>query len=170
MKLLYVVKSADLKDASIEIDQFSLMLEGEKTEAKLKLYDFENYHWDAFLESHLDLEKLTKIIHLEDGMILKGRINGTVNSKGSLAAIEAEKIDQLPTSGQLNMSGFYFESNAVTEPISISEAVANFNPQVVTLEKMKGKLGESDFDAKGTISDHLTYIFKQTHVVCSILQ
>ncbi|MEL6556906.1 MAG: AsmA-like C-terminal region-containing protein [Bacteroidota bacterium] len=157
--------SVDLKDASFNVDKFSLMMDGEKTEATLKLYDFEDYHWDAFVSSNLDLEKLTKVIHLEDGMMLKGKISGKVNSKGSLAAIEAENIDQLPTSGELNMAGFYFESADVTEPLSLEEVMASFTPEQISLKSLKGKLGESDFSANGKITDHLAYIFQPDGVL-----
>ena len=157
--------TSDLKDASFIVDKFNMVMDGERTEATLKLNDFENYRWDAYLNSNLDLEKLTKVIPLEEGMILKGKINGKISSKGSLAAIESEDIDRLPTSGELNMAGFYFESTDVAEPVSIENATATFTPEQITLKGLKGKLGESDFSANGKISDHLAYIFKPDGVL-----
>lgn len=156
---------SNLKEATLLIDKFSLMLEGEKTDARLKLYNFENFNWDVYVDSRLNLEKLTKVIHLDDGMILKGKIIGKVNSKGSLSAIESKNINALPTSGQLSVTSFYFESDDVTEPLSISETNATFNPETIQLTKMQGTLGKSNFNANGTISDYLAYIFKPDGVL-----
>ena len=162
---LFDFPSADLRETSLEVEQFTMTLEGEKTTAKMKLFDFEQFHWDIFVDSHMDLEKLTKVIHLEDGMTLKGRINGTVNSKGSVAAIDASNLDGIPTSGTLNVKDFYFASEEVTEPFSISEANIAFDPQKITLQRFDASLGKSDFAATGQLTNHLAYAFKEGEVL-----
>ncbi|MGB3464412.1 MAG: AsmA-like C-terminal region-containing protein [Cyclobacteriaceae bacterium] len=151
----------DLSQASLIVDRFNLLFQNEKTEATLRLNDFENFRWDAFVETHMDLEKITKVIRLNDDMTLKGRINGVVRSKGSLAAIEAERIDDLPTSGEVTIDGFYYASELITEPINIANASATFSPRNISLQNLEGKLGQSDFKIDGTISNHLAYIFKE---------
>ncbi len=161
--------SADLTKSSFDINQFSLLLEGEKTEATLHLKNFENFHWDLAINSHLDLEKITKVIPMEEGLVLKGRIEGEIKSQGQLVYIEQEQYDQLPTSGNLRISNFEFSSKEVTEPFGISIAEASFDPKQVELKEFKGTSGNSDFSARGSLSNHLAYAFKPDERLVGIL-
>ena len=148
--------SADLTQTSFNIDKFSMLVDGEKLEAYLKFKDLENYTWDFGFEGNADLEKITKIVPLE-GMTLKGKINAGLKSAGQMATVEAEEYDKLPTSGQLSIDGFYFESADLPQGFGISKANLSFNPSEISLSQFDATSGSSDFSMKGSVKNYLAF-------------
>ncbi len=151
--------SADLKESSFIMDNFAMSLDGEKLTASLIFKDFEDYFWDFKMNGGLDLEKITKIIPLEQGMDLKGKITATLSTSGRMSDLDAERYEKLPASGELNISNFYFSSTAdLPQGFGIAEASMTFDPKAVALTKFKGNAGKTDLNMNGSITNHLQYI------------
>ena len=165
VKAKFDYPSADLRETSFEVSQFSMLLDGEKTTASLMFKDLEDYFWDLKVDSHLDLEKITKIVPLEEGMEVRGKINGKLNTSGRMSTLEAEKYDQLPTSGAIKIADFYFVSSDLPQGFGISEASTSFNPQELKLEKFQATIGTSDMSASGTITNYLGYALKPEEIL-----
>ncbi len=49
-------------------------------------------------------------------------------------------------------------------PVVINAAAVTFNPNTVTLDSFKGKTGSTDFDAKGTLTNLLGFMFNDENV------
>ena len=148
--------SADLRETSFNIDKFSMLVDGESVEAYLKFKNLENYQWDFGFEGNADLEKITKVVPLE-GMTLLGKINAQLKTAGRMAYVEAERYDQLPTSGSLTINDFLFKSDDLPQGFSISTANLTFDPTDITLSEFSAKSGNSDFSLSGKVSNYLGY-------------
>jgi len=160
--------SADLSETSVNVDRFSMLVDGERVEAYLKLKNLENYTWDFGFEGNADLEKMTKIIPME-GMTLQGRINASLNSKGQMAYIEAEQYDKLPTTGNLNIDGFYFQSEDLPQGFRISKANLTFDPSEIALTQFDAASGNSDFSLKGRVANYLGFALGENEVLSGSL-
>ncbi len=101
--------SADLAETSISLD-YSSELAQQKAELKLVFSNLDDYQWDVEFKVDLDLEKLTKILPL-DSTILRGNISANLKTEGRMSDVEAEDWEKLPTSGRLNVVGFFYQSN-----------------------------------------------------------
>ncbi len=151
--------SADLRDTEFNVNKFALNVNGSPFTSYLKFKNLENYQWDFGMNGKLDLEKITQLVPLE-GMELKGIIDGQFQSKGTMSAVENEQYDQLPTSGQLTASNFYFDSEDLADPFTISSSNLKFDPSKVELAEFKAALGKNDFELKGMVENYLGFALK----------
>ncbi len=156
--------TADLRETSFIMDRFHMLLDGEEVSASLIFKDLEDYYWDFKLDGNLDLEKITKVVELE-GMSVKGLINAKMQTKGRMSDVDAERYDKLPTSGQMSMKGFVYESPDLPQGIGIAEAEMSFDPEKISLTKFKGNAGKTDLNMDGEITNYLAYALDDTQML-----
>ena len=149
----------------IKVRQFGMLLDGEEFTGDLTLQDLENYQWDAHINGNLNLEKLTRIFPL-DSMQLAGLITANIATTGKMSDLEAERYDKIATSGTLSVKDFSFVS-AVDFPqgIKIDQATTIFDPEKIKLSSFKGKLGKSDIQLTGNITNYMNYLFKEGELI-----
>lgn len=154
--------SGKLAETTVAVNDFSMLLDGEKVEANLLLENLDNYTWDLKLKGGADLEKMTKIFPL-DGMTLAGKVKADIQTKGKYSDLQAEKYDQLPTSGTASLKDFKYLTKDLP-PVTLTEAAMVFDPKKITLDKLDGTIGKSDFNVTGSVLNYLGYLFgdKQT--------
>ena len=152
--------SADLRDASFNVDNFSMLIDGEATTASLMFKDFEDYFWDLSVEGNVDLEKLTKIIPIEDTEF-QGRINAGLKSIGRYSDVENEDYQKLTTSGFMNVSGFYYTGSDLPQGFGIERSALIFNPETISLTEFEGNAGKTDLSLKGSISNYIAFALSE---------
>ncbi|RED98931.1 AsmA family protein [Marinoscillum furvescens] len=148
--------SADLAETSLEMDKFHLTLDGEEVTSYLYFENLEDYYWDFRLNGNLDLEKLTKVVKLEDTE-LRGLVNGSLTTKGRMSDLEAEQYEKLPTEGSVSISDFYYQSPDLPQGFGIADTRLSFDPEAITLDKFKGNAGKTDLQMDGQITNYLQY-------------
>ncbi len=149
--------SADLTESSFIVETFSMLIDGEKLTAGLIFKDFEDFFWDFKMDGNLDLGKITKIIPME-GMELAGQVNAKLQTAGRMSDLEAEKYDQLPTSGSMSIRNFSYLADDFPQGFGISQADASFNPSEIILASFKGNAGNTDLGMDGRIGNYLQYV------------
>ena len=148
--------SADLKDFTFNVETFSMLVDGEKTTASLTFKDLEDYFWDFKFDGNLDIGKLTKIIPLE-GMDLEGKLNATLQTSGRMSDVEAERYQNLPTSGSMSLADFKYTSPDLPQGFGIQNTEARFNPEAIVLSNFKGNAGKTDLNMSGEIRNYMEY-------------
>lgn len=149
--------SADLTQTSFDINNFSMLVDGERLSANLKFKNLDDYTWDFGFNGNADLEKISKIVPLQ-GMTLRGKIEATLASAGQMSLLESEQYDKLPTSGELHMVDFYFQSEEdLPQGFAISKANLSFDPSIISLNDFESVSGTSDFSLQGSVSNYLGY-------------
>ncbi|SNS48255.1 AsmA family protein [Ekhidna lutea] len=157
--------SADLSETSFNIDNFSMLVDGEAVSSYLKFKNLENYQWDFGFEGNADLEKITKIVPLE-GITLLGRINAKLKTTGQMADVEAERYDKLPTSGSMTIDNFLFKSDEyLPQGFEISRANLTFDPAEINLSEFSAKSGNSDFSLNGKVSNYLGFALSENEIL-----
>ena len=149
--------SGKMEDTFVRVDGFSMLMDGEKLSADLLLQNLDNYIWDLKINGGVDLEKITKIFPIE-GMTLAGKMKADIQTKGNYAALEAERYEQLPTSGTASLQDFKYVTDDLPE-VSIRQASMVFDPRKIALQKMDGTIGKSDFNVTGSVLNYLGYVF-----------
>lgn len=145
----------------IQVKQLGMLLDGEEFTGDLTLKDLENYQWDAHINGNLNLEKLTRLFPL-DSMQLSGLIAANIASKGKMSDLEAGRYDKIATSGTVDVRDFSFVSEVdFPQGIKIDQATTEFDAEKIKLSSFKGKLGKSDLQLTGNISNYLNYLFKE---------
>ncbi len=155
--------SGNLAETVIQVTDFNMLMDGEKLTADLLLQNLDNYTWDLKLKGGIDLEKITKIFPLE-GMTLAGKVKADIQTKGKYSDVQAERYQLLPTSGTASLQDFKYTTKDLPA-VSLSQASMVFDPKKISLQKMMGTVGKSDFNVSGAILNYLGYIFGEKEVI-----
>ncbi len=159
-----VNQSGKMAETIIKMDDFNMIMEGEKLGANMVIQNLDDYQWDVHVHGGVDLAKLTKIFP-QEGMTLSGKIEANVDTKGKMSDIEAEKYDRLPTKGTLSLTDFKFESPDLPQGFGISFSQMTFDPGQVHLDNFQGTVGKSDMNLKGYLSNYIGYLFGDDQVL-----
>lgn len=147
----------NMTDFLVDLNQFGFELEGEAINGNMKIRDFEKLIWDGEIKGGVDLKKILAIFPMED-MNMEGRIKADIITKGSYAAVETKKYNQLETSGSMDVSNFNYWSTDIPQGIQITKAQAEFTPERINLTEFDSKIGESPLQATGSLSNYMEYI------------
>jgi hypothetical protein len=153
-----------MADFKAVVKDFGMTMDGEPFKADLTFSNLDNYTWDLSAEGGIDLEKITKIFPLE-GMTLTGLIKANLSTAGNMADLDAERYANLPTSGKATINNFSYVDAELPYKVTISNAVASFDPQKITLEKYVGTIGNSDMNMTGGISNYIGYLFGENQIL-----
>lgn len=148
--------SGKMAETTIRVNDFTMLLDGEKLNADLLLQDLDNYTWDLKVKGGIDLEKMTKVFPLE-GMTLAGKVKADIQTKGKYSDVEASRYDKLPTSGTASLADFKYITADLPQ-VAISQATMVFDPKKIDLQKLNGTIGKSDFNVTGAIVNYLGYV------------
>ncbi len=157
-------ETGNMNDLNAVVKDFTMVMDGEPFKAELTFSDLDNYTWDLEASGGVDLEKMTKVFPLE-GMELTGKIKADVSTRGNMASLEAEKYDQLPTSGTMTISDFRYVDSELPYDVTIATASASFDPQKITIERYQGTVGKSDMNITGSISNYMAYLFGENQTL-----
>lgn len=155
--------SGKMAETVINVNDFNVVMDGEKFTANLLLQNLDDYTWDLKAKGGIDLDKITKIFPVE-GMTLAGKINADIQTKGKYSDVEAKRYDRLPTSGVASLKDFKYITKDLPE-VSLSQASMQFNPQKIELKNVDGRIGRSDFKVNGSLSNYLAYVFGPNEVI-----
>ena len=95
---------------------------------------------------------------------LKGILNADVTTAFDMASLEKKQYQNTKTNGKASVSGFEYASEELKNPVVINTAAVTFNPNTVTLDAFQGKTGSTDFDAKGTLTNLLGFMFNDEDI------
>lgn len=116
---------------------------------------------DADIDGTLNLANLTKAYPLELENELSGILKAKIHTAFDMKAVETSAYDRIKASGNAQIKNLVFTSDAMNQPLHISEAQMTFNPSTVTLNKFSAKTGRSDFAATGTINNLIGFMLSK---------
>jgi len=149
-------KTGKMAETTINVDDFMMLVDGEKMVANMTITNLENYHWDVHVHGTVDLEKITNIYPLED-MTVRGKIKADIDTRGNMAALEAERYRDLPTSGSATVQNLQYKSPDLPYPLEISNSSMTFDPDKINLKNFQGTIGESDMAMNGRLTNYIGF-------------
>lgn len=156
--------SGKMAETVINVNDLSMLMDGEKIAADLLLQNLDDYTWDLKINGGADLEKITKVFPVE-GMALAGKVKANIQTKGKYSDLQAERYERLPTSGTATLADFKYTSKDLPYAVTLSQASMAFDPRKIDLQKLDGKIGRSDFSVKGSVLNYLAYVFGDNNVI-----
>ncbi|WP_338812343.1 AsmA-like C-terminal region-containing protein [Bernardetia sp. Wsw4-3y2] len=148
--------TGQMENMRVDLEKITMQVEGKPFSVSGHTEGVENLVYDLMIKGELDLATITKIVPLED-MTVTGLIKVDIETKGSTAALDAEKYDQLPTSGDLSVQNLVFTSVDLPQGMKITNAKVSFTPQQMILDSFQGFLGKSDIALTGGLSNYIAY-------------
>ncbi len=156
--------SGKMAETVINVNDLSMLMDGEKFAADLVLQNLDDYTWDLKAKGGIDLEKITKVFPME-GMALSGKVKADIQTKGKYSDLKAERYERLPTSGTATLANFKYTSKDLPYAVTLSEASMVFDPKKINLQKLEGKIGKSDISVNGAVMNYLGYALGQSGTI-----
>ncbi|MEO0573192.1 MAG: AsmA-like C-terminal region-containing protein [Bacteroidota bacterium] len=148
------------EDTYININQLSFQIDEDTFNLNAKIRELlgntkVNLHGDG----KINLANISKAYPMPTDYALTGILNADVTTTFDMASLEKQQYQNTKTSGKASLKDFHYESGELKNPVDIQEAALTFNPNKVSLDAFSGKTGQTDFNAKGTLSNLLGYMF-----------
>ncbi|NJN42038.1 MAG: AsmA family protein [Flammeovirgaceae bacterium] len=150
--------SGKMEDTKIQVNGFTMMMDGEKFTAELQLENLADYTWHAKVNGRIDLEKMMKIYPI-DGMTLTGKLQADFETRGKMSDLDAGRYDRMPTSGSASLLGFTYTSKDLPYLVTVDQSQLVFDPGKIELKNTSGKIGKSDYAIEGSVRNYIAYAF-----------
>ncbi len=96
-----------------------------------------------------------------DSLNIAGEIDANLFVKGNYSSIEKELYDKVLVEGIARLGNFVYTDPELTQMIRIPSGKLDFSPSSVNLKELNMNIGQSDFSLTGSVSDYLSYLFRQ---------
>lgn len=150
----------NLDHTKIYLAKMHFELQGDPFDAKLLA---ENPMKDPFIDAHLkgklNLDNVVKIVPMPAGTTLSGLLTSDFAAKGKISDIENKNYENFNASGTIAVSGINYKSAELPQGMNLSTATLAFNPKTVTLSNFDAKIGNSDMQMNGDLSNFFPYFF-----------
>lgn len=150
--------SGDMETVVVNVEHFALELGDEKIEGNMQLVNPLDPAWELDVKGGLDLQVLSDYYPVE-GMTYSGLLHADIETKGKYSDVEAERYNRFPTKGTVNLSDFEYISVDLPHGMVISESSIALDPKELKVNSFAGKIGRSDLQVEGSISNYIEYIF-----------
>ncbi len=108
--------------------------------------------------SRVDLAEMKRVIPMQANDIV-GKLVADLSFAGKLADIEKENYQDFNATGQVKLNDYYLKSDVVPQGLSVAEATLRFTPERINVGSFSGKLGSSDINFSGYLSNYFGYLF-----------
>ncbi|MCE1199375.1 MAG: AsmA family protein [Marinilabiliales bacterium] len=95
-----------------------------------------------------------------DAMEIGGMMRANLHFNGAVESIEKGNYDQFKTSGTVALSDFFYRSPLFPDRLGIQSSALAFDSREIRIASFRGSLGNSDFNAEGSLSESWGYLLR----------
>jgi uncharacterized protein involved in outer membrane biogenesis len=151
----------DMDLAKVDVEKFEASLAGNPIDASLHVATpVSDPLVKGNLKGKIDFTELKQAIPM-DSLDLGGIMEAFIDFDGKYSSIEKEQYQDFKTTGKVTLRNFEYGSPSLTQRVKIANAGMDFNPKTITLTNLTGSMGQSDFSAKGALSNYWLYVMKK---------
>ncbi|HQV34748.1 MAG TPA: AsmA-like C-terminal region-containing protein [Flavobacterium sp.] len=153
-----------MNDTYVAIDNLSFKIDQDIFNAKASIKNItENALIDATLKGTINLSNLSQAYPIKVDKPLSGILKADVTTKFDMQSVEKEEYQNIKNAGLISVSGFkYIDENG--KGMDINEAVVQFNPSKLNLQKFEAKTGKSDMNVTGFLDNFYGYLFNKQNL------
>jgi len=153
---------ADLDATQIDMPKIHFSIAGNVADGFLKMtHPMTDPFINTAFKSQMDLAKIKKAVYLPNVKHLSGILDADVKLKGRSSAFEKQAYDKFDAAGYFNLKNMVFASDSLPYQVAVSEAKTQITPQALAVQSFKSKVGQSDFDIKGEVTNYISYFLKK---------
>ncbi|MEZ5106733.1 MAG: AsmA family protein [Draconibacterium sp.] len=150
----------DLNLTTITIKKAHAEVKNTPLDLTLKLSDvMSDMQFDGALVGAVNFTDLKDALPLDSANV-SGSIDANLFVKGNYSSIEKEEYDKVKVNGIVMLNNFVYDSRHLTRTVLVPQGQMEFSPQNVFLRQLKVKVGQSDFNLSGRVSNYLSYFLK----------
>lgn len=153
------------EDTYIDIKKATFTIDQDKFQLRSKISNLMgNTNVNAHLDGKMNLGNISKAYPIPADYDLKGVLEADVTTSFDMASLDNNQYQNTKTNGNLVLSDFEYASDEMKNPVAINSAAVTFTPETVSLNSFKGKTGQTDFDASGTLTNLLGFVFNNEKI------
>ncbi|WP_421811071.1 AsmA-like C-terminal region-containing protein [Flagellimonas sp.] len=153
------------EDTYVNINRLSFLIDEDKFNLNAKIRELMgNTKVNAHMDGRINLANISQAYPMPADYNLKGILNADITTAFDMASLENKRYQNTKTTGKASVSGFEYASEELKNPVAITKAAVSFNPNTVTLDSFNGKTGNTDFNAKGTLTNLLGFMFNDENI------
>jgi len=150
----------DLNLLKVNVDKAHASIRNNPIDLRMSLSELmTDPNIDASFSGTIDFASLKQAIPI-DSLDITGIMKAQMQLAGRMSSIEKKEYEKFKSSGEASLRNFRIVSNQLTKPIEISQGQIKADTKQITVNQLKGKIGQSDFSLRGNVSNYLAYIFK----------
>jgi hypothetical protein len=153
-----------MNDTYVNIDNLSFKIDQDVFNAKANIRNIsENPLVDAALKGTINLGNLSKAYPIKLDTPLSGILKADVTTKFDMQSVEKEQYQNIQNTGLVSVTGFkYTDENG--KGMNISEAIVQFNPSTLNVQKFAAQTGKSDINVNGVLENFYGYLFNDQNL------
>lgn len=153
------------EDTYVDINRLSFLIDEDKFNLNANIRELlGNTKVNAHMDGRINLANISQAYPVPEDFNLKGILNADITTAFDMASLENKQYQNTRTTGKASLSGFEYASEELKNPVTINTAAVSFNPDKVSLDSFTGKTGSTDFEAKGTLTNLLGFMFNDENV------
>ena len=153
------------EDTYVDINRLSFLIDEDKFNLNANIRELlGNTKVNAHMDGRINLANISQAYPIPEDFNLKGILNADITTAFDMASLEKKQYQNTRTTGKASLSGFEYASAELKNPVTINTAAVSFNPDKVSLDSFTGKTGSTDFEAKGTLTNLLGFMFNDENV------
>ena len=156
----------NLDKTEIDLPEIHFKIAGNTADGRLAIHTpVSDPYIDTHFSSKMDLAQIKQAVYLPEIKKLSGILDADIKLKGRSSAIEKQEFDKFEAAGHFDLSNMQYISDSLDYPVGISSAKIIITPQSLDVQQFKSKVGQSDFDINGKVSNYITYFLKKNQVL-----
>ncbi len=116
------------------------------------------------VNADMDLSKISQAYPVPENYDLKGFLIADLAANFDMASLDKKEYQKTKAEGQFSLKNFEYKSSDINNPILIHKTAVRFDKENVFLDELDGATGDSDFKAKGKLTNFLGFVFNDENV------
>jgi AsmA-like C-terminal region len=147
-------------DTYVNLDKLSFQIDQDVFSGHANFKNLtQNALVDAAMKGTINLANLSQAYPIKLKVPLTGILKADVTAKFDMQSVTNSQYANINNAGTMGLTGFkYVDENKKT--ITISEALVQFNPSKVNLQKFDATTGKSDISVSGVLENFYGFMFK----------
>ena len=158
-------KTGIIEDTYVDVNNLSFGIDQDKFALNAQVSELMgNTKVKAKMNGHMDLSKIAQAYPIPEDLGLKGILDANLSAAFDMASLEKNQYQNTKAAGNFSLKDFVYNSTDMNYPLEINNTSLKFDSNRVVLEEFSGKTGSSDFNAKGTLTNFLGFLFNDENI------
>jgi uncharacterized protein involved in outer membrane biogenesis len=164
-----VVKPQGILDlAEVKISKAHAEVKNSPVDLTLNLKNLvSDPYFDGSFTGNVKFDEWKEALPL-DSVNISGIIDANLVVNGNYSSIEKEEYEKIRSDGSVLLSDFIYQSPSLTQEILVPSGKLEFTPRAVNLNGLNVKIGQSDMNLTGRVTNYLDYIFNGSTLVADL--
>ncbi|SHE43181.1 AsmA-like C-terminal region [Psychroflexus salarius] len=160
--LAVINETGIVEDTYVNISPFSFNIADDQFSGSLKISDLTKQMMiDLAANGTLNLANLKQAYPIETDLPMQGILTSNLKGKFSLVEVQNKNYEHVNLNGNLGLSNFTYQDEALPKEIKISDAKVKFNTNTASLTSFEMQAGESNLKATGSLSNLMGFALNE---------